>query len=84
MFIVSSLQSSAWVILIAIVHNCYCYSLQNNVYFRLGQLTSMAFVQGAPGFHVHVFSSSIYNYLAGMKVDETFCVIADPQGRQFW
>ena len=40
--------------------------LQNNVYFRLGQLTSVTFVHGAPGFHV--FSSSVYNYISGMKV----------------
>ena len=42
--------------------------VQNNVYFRLGQLTSMAFVHGVAGFHV--FSSSVYNYIAGMKVND--------------
>lgn len=45
---------------------CHCF--QNNEYLRLGQLTSMALVQGAAGFHV--FSSSVYNYIAGMKVND--------------
>ena len=38
------------------------------MYYRLGQLASMAFIHGAPGFHV--FSSSVYNYLAGMKIND--------------
>ena len=28
----------------------------------------MAFIHGAPGFHV--FSSSVYNYLAGIKIND--------------
>lgn len=33
----------------------------------MGQLTSMAFLQGGAGFHI--FSSSVWNYLTGMKVN---------------
>ncbi len=45
----------------------------------MGQLTSMAFVQGAVSFHV--FASSVYNYLCGMKVGEIVISedeVADP------
>lgn len=44
------------------------YLLQNNIYFRLGQLASMALLQGGAGFHI--FASSVWNYLAGMKVGD--------------
>ena len=38
------------------------------MYFRLGQLVSMALIQGGAEFHV--FSSSVFNYLSGMKVND--------------
>ncbi len=40
-------------------------SLQDNVYFRLGQLMAMALILG--GSAVHILSPSVYNYIRGMK-----------------
>ena len=36
------------------------------MFFRLGQIISMAFLQGGVGFHI--FSTSVYNYLSGVRV----------------
>ena len=49
----------------------------------MGQLTSMAFMQGGAGFHV--FASSVYNYLCGMKVGDITVSedeVADPTIKQ--
>ena len=38
------------------------------MYFRLGQIVSMAVLQGGVGFHI--FSTSVYNYISGMKISD--------------
>ena len=46
----------------------------------MGQLVSMAFLQGASG--LYMFSSSVHNYISGMQVgDIVVCAneIADPR-----
>ena len=48
----------------------------------MGQLVSMAFLQGASA--LYIFSSSVYNYISRMKVgDVVVCAneIADPEIR---
>ena len=40
-------------------------SLQEGVYYRIGQLMAMALVHG--GAAVHLLSQSVYNFLTGMK-----------------
>ena len=38
------------------------------MYYRMGQLVCMAFLQGATGFHI--LSESVYNYIIGMKISD--------------
>ena len=47
---------------------CNVFFMQNRVYFILGQLASMSFVQGGCGFQV--LCPSVYRYLCGMSAAE--------------
>lgn len=45
------------------------------MYFKLGQIVSMGFLQGGVGFHV--LCTSVYNYLTGMKVGDIIVDICE-------
>ncbi len=54
------------------------------MYFRLGQMVGIAFLQGGAG--CHVLSESVYDYLAGMNVADLKLKVeevAEPEVKTF-
>ncbi len=49
--------------------------LQDDIFFKLGQLGATALAQGGSGHHI--FSPSVFNFIRGMSVSEVIADIND-------